>query len=149
MEKTCFKCGIKKDLSEFYAHPRMGDGHLNKCKDCAKKDERLRRLMNIDAFREKQTINRIENPERYRGYEKKRKRDADAMRKKTMEWRKANPEKYRAHSKVNNALRDGKITKPGKCQICGSDYFLHAHHEDYSRPLEVVWLCARCHGQIQ
>lgn len=36
--KKCFKCGIEKSLTDFYKHPQMVDGHVNKCKSCNKKD---------------------------------------------------------------------------------------------------------------
>jgi hypothetical protein len=47
---------------------------------------------------------------------------------------------------LNRAVKSGKIAKPERCESCGKIKKLTAHHPDYSRPLEVVWLCYECHG---
>jgi len=39
-KKKCFKCGEVKFIADFYIHPQMGDGHLNKCKDCTRLDSK-------------------------------------------------------------------------------------------------------------
>jgi hypothetical protein len=57
-----------------------------------------------------------------------------------------NPAKYKAVTAVGNALRDGKLVR-GPCESAGHDCAgaIHAHHDDYSKPLEVRWLCRRHH----
>lgn len=54
-----------------------------------------------------------------------------------------NPEKLRAHYEVKYAVRIGRLTKQ-PCAVCGASD-VHAHHEDYSRPFDVVWLCPLHH----
>jgi len=48
---------------------------------------------------------------------------------------------------VYNAVKKG-VLKRGVCKECGSDKYVHAHHEDYSKPLDVIWLCALHHVKI-
>lgn len=138
MEKKCFKCGEVKPIDDFYVLKKMADGHLNKCKECTKKDMKVRLLFHGEKVRE-------DDRKRYRNNEKRR----DGIFYHAKQWNKKNPEKYRAHYFLSNAIRDKRIIKPDYCEVCGKKCKPHGHHSDYSRPLEVVWMCAQCHGQIQ
>lgn len=133
-KKICFKCKIEWPLIYFYKHSQMRDGHLNKCKKCAKKDALDYRHQNI---------------ERIRVYDRERSKAPNAVKRRTQatkEWRKKNPEKYKAHNVLNNAVRGKKISKQ-PCCICGSEK-TEAHHEDYSKPLNVIWVCSLHHHDL-
>ena len=61
-------------------------------------------------------------------------------------WRDRNKLKVLAHNLKNRAVQVGKL-KPLPCTICGEEKS-YGHHEDYNKPLEVVWLCHRCHTNV-
>lgn len=132
MEKTCFKCGCKKDIDSFYAHSEMKDGHLGKCKECTKSDVKKHYRMTF-----------IERQE----YERSRQKDPERRAKKleySKKHRRNNPDKAKARGLIKYAVRTGKI-KRKPCEVCGREKS-HAHHTDYSRPLDVRWLCATHHA---
>jgi len=133
VKKQCFKCKEWKDPEDFYKHPQMKDGHLGKCKECTKKDVLEHRNKNI---------------ERIRRYDRERSKLPHRMAMniaRTKVFRKMKPMAYAAHIIVGNAVRSGKLKKPRKCSECGQKRLIHGHHEDYYKPLDVIWLCQVCH----
>lgn len=131
--KKCFKCLTVKSLDDFYKHPKMGDGHVNKCKECNKNDV---------------TANRNKNLEKVRAYDRSRakiperiKANAEVNR----AWRAEDSRRAVAHSSVARAIRNGTLVRQ-PCVRCNETKSL-AHHEDYDHPLVVMWLCQPCHKQ--
>jgi hypothetical protein len=144
--KECFKCKIEKPLTEFYAHKEMSDGHLNKCKECTKKDNSKNRLKNIEYYLEYDK-KRDNLPHRVMARASYRKTENYRISHNagTNKWDAFNTRKKAASTAIGNAVRDKKIEKPSNCSCCGKEANLHGHHDDYAKPLEVRWLCSSCH----
>lgn len=70
------------------------------------------------------------------------------VRRYTANWKQRNPEKIAAHRALNEAIRSGQVTRQ-PCEVCGAEN-THGHHDDYTQPLTVRWLCPthhkRAHG---
>jgi len=85
--------------------------------------------------------------ERQRQYSREyRARRPDANRKKNEVYRARNPDKQKAHKAVEIARRAGRIVRQ-PCERCGATSLVHAHHDDYARLLDVIWLCPVHHRE--
>ena len=60
-------------------------------------------------------------------------------------WPRMSPLAKKAHWTVHNAIRDGRLVRE-PCEVCGAEKS-DAHHDDYSQPLAVRWLCRKHHGE--
>jgi Fe-S-cluster-containing hydrogenase component 2 len=133
--KTCFKCGIFKPIGEFYGHKRMADGHLNKCKGCTKKDVK-------DHY--------ASCPAAVVATERKRSRSPERRAKKlayNRDRRRRLRVKIIAHDAVSRAIHRGRLVRQ-PCEVCGTNQGIEAHHDDYSRPLDVRWFCFKHHREV-
>lgn len=141
--KTCKGCEAERPLTCFYKHKRMADGHLNFCKDCVKArvaDHRTNNLEAIQAYDRKR--GRLEH--RKQAVRQRRHRYTEKRKVWTKRWRHLNPHKRAAHVRLGNMVREG-IVRRKPCEVCGS-WPTHAHHDDYTKPFDVRWLCPEHHG---
>jgi hypothetical protein len=113
-----------KNFTPLASEVRRGKGKLCSRACCARKATWLRRPQEGDANPNwKGGINSREKGRRYRA---------------------KYPEKYTAHQLVTNAIRRGELSKE-PCMVCETRLSVEAHHSDYQKPLDVIWLCKACH----
>lgn len=140
--KVCENCLVEKNLDRFYKYKSGSPARL--CKDCKNAESKTNYYANID--RRKETSRAWLESDRgksitaaYRKSERGKaafKRGADAYAKRY-------PVKNAAQTMLGNAVQAGKI-KRLPCEVCGADK-AHGHHDDYSKPLDVRWLCRKHH----
>ena len=126
--KRCFKCDAELPITNFYKHPMMADGHLGKCKACTRYDVRQNRAAKRDY---------------YNAYDRVRSKDAQRIAKMLAA---VPPEVKKARVAVHNATARGRLKKM-PCVLCG-DPKSEAHHDDYTKPLDVMWVCRKHHAVI-
>jgi len=126
--KLCSRCKEMKSEDEFYSKWDAPDGLYPYCKECAK------------AAAKKWSR---DNPE-------KRKIIRDRNRKSTPwqfdKYKSENQGKIKCRDTVNQLIDKGELIRKD-CEICGKKR-ADAHHSDYSKPLQIKWLCHEHHMQL-
>lgn len=137
---TCKLCGITKEAGAFYV------SSPTRCKDCIKAAVNKHRQENLEAVR---AYDRLRGGLPHRVQARAEYRETDAFKeshsKANAKYRNEKPEWKFARNVLYAAVRDKKLL-PQPCFVCGDK--AEAHHTDYSRPLDVVWLCDQHHKQV-
>lgn len=130
--KACSVCSQTKPLDGFGVRSASPDGRTAACRDCLKERDRARYP--------KERSTRLRRMRDYAAGPGKDKCNAAKRN-----WIERNQEKRAAHILLNNALRSGRIERK-PCEVCESPD-TEAHHDDYTKPLDVRWLCDEHHKQ--
>jgi transcription elongation factor Elf1 len=143
MKKTCTQCGVEQRVMDYYR--TSAGGFMAVCKACHRANVKANREANADYYREfdKARANLPHRVEARSAYQKTPEGLAAGNRAKRR-YTERNPVKKRATVAVNNALRDGRLIRQ-PCETCGER--AQAHHDDYSKPLDVRWLCTTHHAE--
>ena len=145
--KICSQCGKSKRLFDFYKRSTVNNILHVECIECMKMRQREYYSNNKEKIYKITRRYAELHPEKSKEYKLNwYHRNAESERKRSAEKRKKEPVKYRARSLLNNAVALRKVyRKP--CEVCG-EIKSEGHHEDYSKPLEVKWLCPSHHRLV-
>lgn len=136
----CKGCGLEKDPSDFYK------SNKSNCKECVKVSVRLNRESKSEQYKEYER-SRASLPHRVKARKDYSLTEAgkEAGSRAKLKYIEQNPKKRRVHIITGNAIRDGILIK-GLCDVCSTDVNIVAHHCDYDKPLDVMWLCSKHHN---
>ena len=133
MMKICIVCKTDKDLNEYYSDNIKKDKKKNVCKECYDSQ--------VSQYR------KTEKSKKIRKVMSKRYYSSDKGKLKIAEQSKRyNKLNGRCNKIIYNAIKENKILK-GICMVC-KEAKTDAHHENYNKPLEVLWLCRKHHKQL-
>lgn len=127
MERTCSTCRELKPLDQFHGDKNRKLGRSYRCKKCH--SERMPKYANRRAAYLKA------HPDKDKEIQAR--------------YRAKNPVKKAARKKVQTAIGNGSLIRPVECAKCGGGGPIEAHHADYSKHLDIVWLCRGCHHKEQ
>lgn len=170
--KRCKTCKQEKPISEYYENGISKKGkqyYAPNCKKCFINHQRENANKNKEKIKEYQKTYRLKwllnNPDYYKerianddiykktylGQKKWVAKNRNKMCGYSRKCQNKYPEKYKARKKLQYAVKSGRL-KPQPCAKCGAKK-TEAHHPDYSKPFEVIWLCNKHHleehGKIQ
>ena len=135
--KTCSQCRIQKPEDCFWKRPDSSDGRWYHCIDCARR--------RIKAVRQ--------TPEHRAWLDDYKIRNRDKIVAKMRRYRQRHGltrggTRRPAHDIVAAAIKAGTLIRPKKCEHCLKLRRVQAHHDNYDKPLDVRWLCQRCHSRL-
>ena len=165
--KYCKECKQVKSLGDFYRHKSCKDGRNTYCKPCDNLRSRVRykanKVLECEKYK-KRYKDDIEFSDKKRAVSKMRrgkypekvkkehdnwvKLNKDKISITAKRWRDKNKHKIVTHLAIFKATRSDLVIKPKNCSVCKDATNLHGHHKDYSKPLDVVWVCCKCHANI-
>jgi hypothetical protein len=161
----CSKCKQDKPVDDFHKNRSRPSGYAHECKACKNKyisewksdnaahvkDYAKRyRAQNADPIKECKKRWQKNNESHVKEYQEayqQSERGKKAQKAAKIRHRMKHADHCYARDAVNHAIKRGEITE-GPCEICGSKEKIHAHHDDYSKPLKVRWLCAKHHNEF-
>lgn len=147
--KKCSKCGMTKPLTDYYKDKQNKSGLKGACKTCINLYSKQYWRDHTEKARERdrrwsrKPLSKLSIHRRMAKYRSKEE----------------NLVKVRARHLVGSRVRRGSIIKPDTCSICHEKVprrNLHAHHSDYTKPLEFIWVCSlgkregpSCHALLE
>lgn len=139
--KECSECEIEKSLDSFEKEKK---GRRNKCKECRKIDRRAWLDKNKDhckKYRQDNKAKRAIQIKDWRSTENGKKSGKAATERTNQKYLNA----YKSRRYYNHHKH--KIDILNNCQKCNEESKLSGHHEDYNKPLDVIFLCVTCHEE--